>query len=313
MNSKSNPRGTPTVGGTPAGKSVVMLVLATNPATGTTNRDIIPKETNDTCNSRDTPPVQCMHGIASSMETGMTSESIEKTEVSHAPQVFDKRTEAAGSLAQHPSNKKRMEEAPKWANLFNENKFDSRGMELAYIAPTIIEGRFVVQLQKEELDKENDKWQNALIIYVAGSSPTIAAIERYPSYCETCLQVGHTCPVKKPPEQAAKQQQMNQPKEGKQAPQATTWQKRMEGPAPAPATKPIPVAKHPMTAQTNPQVIFRTPLPEQMRHMVEQSKNTQQQAANTKEIDVFSPVEFPPMQVNQRQQEDGKVANVATM
>ncbi|KAJ8532358.1 hypothetical protein K7X08_012281 [Anisodus acutangulus] len=59
--------------------------------------------------------------------------------------------------------------------------------------------------------------------------------------------------------------------------------------------------------ETNDTCSIRIRLQYKRRQMVEQSKNNQKQAVNTKELDVFSPVEFPPMQTNQRQQEDGKI------
>ncbi|PHT35716.1 hypothetical protein CQW23_23416 [Capsicum baccatum] len=36
----------------------------------------------------------------------------------------------------------------------------------------------MVQLQAAELDKENEKWRKADILYVAGDSPSIGALER---------------------------------------------------------------------------------------------------------------------------------------
>lgn len=52
-------------------------------------------------------------------------------------------------------------------------------MELKYIAPITVEGEFVAQLQQEELDREIEKWKQALIMYVVGNSPTIAVVERF--------------------------------------------------------------------------------------------------------------------------------------
>lgn len=47
-----------------------------------------------------------------------------------------------------------------------------------YIAPLIQDGVKVVQLQKEEVEVENDKWRKAIIMYIVGASPTICALER---------------------------------------------------------------------------------------------------------------------------------------
>ncbi|KAG5620619.1 hypothetical protein H5410_005837 [Solanum commersonii] len=40
-------------------------------------------------------------------------------------------------------------------------------------------GEKVIELQKDEIDKATEEWKQALILYVVGESPTIAAIERY--------------------------------------------------------------------------------------------------------------------------------------
>lgn len=71
-------------------------------------------------------------------------------------------------------------EAPKiWTKLFTENKLATRGRELSYIAPIIIEGEKVSQLQQEEVERETAHWKHALILYVLGNSPPIGAVQRF--------------------------------------------------------------------------------------------------------------------------------------
>ncbi|XP_070049132.1 uncharacterized protein [Nicotiana tomentosiformis] len=52
-------------------------------------------------------------------------------------------------------------------------------MDLSFIAPTIKNGELIVELCKEEIKKETQKWKQALILYVVGGSPTIGVMERY--------------------------------------------------------------------------------------------------------------------------------------
>ncbi|KAG5614545.1 hypothetical protein H5410_014369 [Solanum commersonii] len=52
-------------------------------------------------------------------------------------------------------------------------------MSLSYITPAIKNGEKVIELQKDEIDKATEEWKQALILYVVGESPTIAAMERY--------------------------------------------------------------------------------------------------------------------------------------
>ncbi|KAK4729405.1 hypothetical protein R3W88_022393 [Solanum pinnatisectum] len=52
-------------------------------------------------------------------------------------------------------------------------------MSLSYINPVMKNGEKVIELKKEEIDKATEEWKQALILYVVGESPTIAALERY--------------------------------------------------------------------------------------------------------------------------------------
>lgn len=67
----------------------------------------------------------------------------------------------------------------KWANLFTSNKMAARGIDLVFIPPTIQDGISKVQLQQEEMEHENEKWQKVVILYIIGDSPSIGALERF--------------------------------------------------------------------------------------------------------------------------------------
>ncbi|KAK4713334.1 hypothetical protein R3W88_019241 [Solanum pinnatisectum] len=70
-------------------------------------------------------------------------------------------------------------EKPKWANLFQGNRLVSQQMTLKYIAPLVPNGETVVELSKTKVELEIQRWTHALILYVVGADPTIAALERY--------------------------------------------------------------------------------------------------------------------------------------
>ncbi|WMV54433.1 hypothetical protein MTR67_047818 [Solanum verrucosum] len=55
----------------------------------------------------------------------------------------------------------------------------AKGMSLNYVNPIMRNGEHVIELKKEEIEKATEEWKQALILYVVGESPTIAAIERY--------------------------------------------------------------------------------------------------------------------------------------
>lgn len=66
-----------------------------------------------------------------------------------------------------------------WENLVKGNKMASKGMELKFIPPTIINGKKVVELTREDVVSENEKWKYALIGYMIGGTPTIGEMEQY--------------------------------------------------------------------------------------------------------------------------------------
>ncbi|KAM3237600.1 hypothetical protein P3L10_012629 [Capsicum annuum] len=71
------------------------------------------------------------------------------------------------------------EAVKKWTNLFTENKLAMQGMDLTYVAPIIKDGTRVAQLMEKDIEKENEKWKKAIILYVVGNSPSIGALERF--------------------------------------------------------------------------------------------------------------------------------------
>lgn len=52
-------------------------------------------------------------------------------------------------------------------------------MALNFIAPKLKDGEHIIELNKEEVERETTQWKNALILYVIGYEPTIAALERF--------------------------------------------------------------------------------------------------------------------------------------
>ncbi|KAH0709082.1 hypothetical protein KY284_010509 [Solanum tuberosum] len=52
-------------------------------------------------------------------------------------------------------------------------------MKLNYVAHTVRNGETIVELCKDEVELETVRWKHALILYVVGADPTIAAVERY--------------------------------------------------------------------------------------------------------------------------------------
>ncbi|KAH0722882.1 hypothetical protein KY290_005538 [Solanum tuberosum] len=55
--------------------------------------------------------------------------------------------------------------------MFKKNRNAGNGMALEYITPQFVEGEIVVQLEKEEVERETEKWNSALIVYAIGEFP----------------------------------------------------------------------------------------------------------------------------------------------
>ncbi|XP_048494359.1 uncharacterized protein LOC125494690 [Beta vulgaris subsp. vulgaris] len=52
-------------------------------------------------------------------------------------------------------------------------------MGLSYVTPVVVNGENVAKLDKKEVDRATEEWQNALIVYVIGQNPSLMAITNY--------------------------------------------------------------------------------------------------------------------------------------
>ncbi|KAH0679268.1 hypothetical protein KY284_020353 [Solanum tuberosum] len=66
-----------------------------------------------------------------------------------------------------------------WTNLFTNNRVAVNGLSLDYIPPQMMDGKPVVQLDKDEVNLEIQKWNSALIAYFIGNVPGYNALTRY--------------------------------------------------------------------------------------------------------------------------------------
>ncbi|KAG5615423.1 hypothetical protein H5410_015247 [Solanum commersonii] len=62
---------------------------------------------------------------------------------------------------------------------FYRRRLSAKGTSLSYITPVMKNGEKVIELKKKEIDKATEEWKQALILYVVGESPTIAAMKMY--------------------------------------------------------------------------------------------------------------------------------------
>lgn len=71
------------------------------------------------------------------------------------------------------------ERAEIWTSLFANNRAAANGLSLDYIPPQMLDGKPVVQLDKNEMNLETQKWNSALIAYFIGDVPGYNALTRY--------------------------------------------------------------------------------------------------------------------------------------
>ncbi|KAK4713550.1 hypothetical protein R3W88_019457 [Solanum pinnatisectum] len=69
--------------------------------------------------------------------------------------------------------------ATPWANLFSTNRLATKGMNLKYTSPVIIDGEKIVEILEEDVARDNEKWAPSIVIYVVGTAPSIGAMERF--------------------------------------------------------------------------------------------------------------------------------------
>ncbi|XP_060195078.1 uncharacterized protein LOC132624291 [Lycium barbarum] len=66
-----------------------------------------------------------------------------------------------------------------WTNLFSQNRVASKGMPLAYVAPTVVDGKPVVYVEEDEVKQQTQNWMNALVVYTMGDTPSYTFMSNY--------------------------------------------------------------------------------------------------------------------------------------
>ncbi|XP_009758696.1 uncharacterized protein [Nicotiana sylvestris] len=111
--------------------------------------------------------------IADTIECGNTQQIVTPT----GP-PFTTRSIEVGNASSHTEEKVSLTGTPS-VKLFAGNRSAENGMDLSYIAPKVVDGQYVVNLDKLEVENETEKWKNALIVYVIGERPGYNQMHRY--------------------------------------------------------------------------------------------------------------------------------------
>lgn len=68
-----------------------------------------------------------------------------------------------------------------WAKLFTGNRSAKYGMHLTYISPEVVNGQYVINLDKTEVENETEKWRKSLIVNIIGDVPCYNQMHMYVS------------------------------------------------------------------------------------------------------------------------------------
>ena len=66
-----------------------------------------------------------------------------------------------------------------WVDVINENRNLAKGMEISFVAPKIINGTIVVEIEEEDVIPKLRFLESALIIYVLGGDLSMNVVEKY--------------------------------------------------------------------------------------------------------------------------------------
>ena len=100
--------------------------------------------------------------------------------VDPAQKTEDVRTETECEMNGAQPAQRRLDMEPKpWVSLFKGSSLPSKGFALNFIAPTVCDGKPIAVLDKHEIQKMNDLWGNAVVMYVVGEKPSIGSILRF--------------------------------------------------------------------------------------------------------------------------------------
>ena len=66
-----------------------------------------------------------------------------------------------------------------WVDVLTENRNKTKGLEMKYIAPTVIDGRMEIEIDEEDANREALHWKNSLIMYVLGEDLSMHSVKNF--------------------------------------------------------------------------------------------------------------------------------------
>lgn len=66
-----------------------------------------------------------------------------------------------------------------WVDVISGNRLPSRGLEIPYTPPLVIDGEFVVEIEDTDIVSELEFWANSLIMYVASEELSMNAVKNF--------------------------------------------------------------------------------------------------------------------------------------
>ncbi|PHU17374.1 putative 4-hydroxy-4-methyl-2-oxoglutarate aldolase 2 [Capsicum chinense] len=85
----------------------------------------------------------------------------------------------AQTNASHKLLLSEMTPTKEWKHLFSTNRIASKGINLSFIPPIIMDGEKVVEISTEDVASKEVKWKATIVLYIVSTTPSMGAMDRF--------------------------------------------------------------------------------------------------------------------------------------
>ncbi|XP_058775608.1 uncharacterized protein LOC131649881 [Vicia villosa] len=86
----------------------------------------------------------------------------------------NRKSEAKGVEHEGETNQQKL-----WVDVINGNRMQANGMEIEFVAPTIMEGEVQIEIDYNDIRSEVNFWENSLFMYVIGKDPSMNGVKQF--------------------------------------------------------------------------------------------------------------------------------------
>lgn len=120
-----------------------------------------------------------------SVERSEAARDVNEDVITREDTTLEKKEEPAVTVADthtimaEANSKEEQKTAKPWVDVIQGNRSVSRGMPLGYVAPTMVNGEIIIQIEEEDVAEELDFWENAIILFALGDSLTMNVVKKF--------------------------------------------------------------------------------------------------------------------------------------